>query len=118
MADNLSAKQITNWKKNVDTAILANLVNSLKKAHNDAVHLKNVTSGDQNENNLSYRFNDLAKLTEQASLQLTKFMNAFDTSLNSYLNTVKNAEATAAEKVRKGIDQFAEAASKIAAIKM
>ena len=118
MADNLTARQIKSWKNNVDKAITTNLVTSLKRAYTDALALKKVTSSGQDENNLSYRFNDLAKLTNHASQQLTKFMQEFDTSLTFYINTVTSAENTAAEKVRKGIDQFAEAAAKIAAIKM
>lgn len=115
---NLTSKQITTWKNNVDSAITKNLVTSLKKAYDDAVKLHKVTSSGQDENNLSYRFNDLAKVTNQASKQLTTFMKEFDTSLTSYINTVKKAEETAAENVRKQVDQFAEAASKISKLKM
>ena len=45
-------------------------------------------------------------------------MTAFDTSLTSYITTVKKAENTAAEKLRKRIDQFAEAAAEISKLKM
>ena len=115
---NLTSKQITTWKNNVDTAITKNLTTSLKKAYDDAIQLHKVTSSGQDENNLSYRFNDLAKVTNQANKQLTTFMKDFDTSLTTYINTVKKAEETAAENVRKKIDQFAEAASKISKLKM
>lgn len=115
---NLTAKQITNWKNNVDTAITKNLVTSLKRAYEDAVQLNKVTASGQDENNLSYRFGDLAKVTNQAAQQLTTFMKSFDSSLTTYINTVKKAEQTAAENVRKSIDQFAEAAAKISKLKM
>lgn len=118
MADNLTSKQITTWKSSVDTAITTKLVTSLKKAHSDAVQLQKVTSSGQDENNLSYRFRDLAKVTTQAAQQLTTFMKSFDTSLTSYIGTVKKAEETTAENVRKSIDQFAEAAAKISKLKM
>ena len=118
MADNLTSKQITTWKNNVDTAITKNLVTSLKKAYDDAVQLNKVTASGQDENNLSYRFKDLSKVTNQAAQQLTIFMKSFDTSLTSYISTVKKAESTAAEKVRQSIDQFAEAATKISKLKM
>ena len=64
-SQNLTAKQLTTWKNSVDTAITKNLVTSLKKAYDDAVQLNKVTSSGQDENNLSYRFNDLAKVTKQ-----------------------------------------------------
>ena len=118
MATNLTSKQIITWKNNVDTAITKNLVTSLKKAYEDSVQLNKVTASGQDENDLSYRFRDLSKVTNQAAQQLTTFMNSFDTSLNTYINTLKKAEKTAAEKVRKSIDQFAEAAAKIQKLKM
>lgn len=118
MADNLTSKQITTWKNSVDTAITKNLVTSLEKAYSDAVQLHKVTDSGQDENNLSYRFKDLSKVTNQAAKQLTTFMKSFDTSLTSYISTVKKAELTAAENVRKSIDQFAEAAAKISKLKM
>ena len=114
---NLTSKQITTWKNSVDTAISKNLIGSFKKAYDDALKLKQVTAS-TTENDLSYRFNDLAKVTNQAAKQLSTFMTAFDSSLTSYINTVKKAEETAAENVRKQIDQFAEAASKISKLKM
>ena len=118
MADNLTSKQLTTWKNNVDTAIAKNLVTSLKKAYQDAIQLNKVTSSGQDENKLSYRFKDLSKVTNQAAQQLTTFMKSFDSNLTTYINTVKKAEETAAENVRKSIDQFSEAASKISKLKM
>ena len=115
---NLTAKQLTTWKNSVDTAITKNLVTSLKKAYEDAVQLYTVTKSGQDSNDLSYRFNDLAKVTNQAAQQLTLFMKSFDSSLDTYIGTVEKAEKTAAEKVKKSIDQFAEAASKISKLKM
>lgn len=117
MATNLSSTQITNWKKSVDSAITTKLVTSLNKAYNDAIQLNKVTSS-QDENNLSYRFNDLAKVTQQASKQLTTFMKSWDADLTSYINTVKKAETQAAEAVKQKIDQFSESASKISKLKM
>lgn len=118
MADNLTAKQITTWKNNVDTAITKNVVTSLKKAYEDAVQLNKITASGQDENDLSYRFRDLSKVTNQAAQQLTKFMKEFDLNLTIYINTVKKSEEDAAEKVRKSIDQFAEAAAKISKLTM
>lgn len=118
MADNLTAKQLTSWKNSVDTAITKNLVTSLKKANEAATKLHKVTASGQDADNLSYRFRDLSKVTTQAAQQLTTFMKSFDSNLTTYINTVKKAEETAAEKVRKSIDQFAEAASKISKLKM
>lgn len=115
---NLTAKQLKTWKTSVDTAITKNLVTSLKKAYEDAVQLHKVTGSGQDSNDLSYRFNDLAKVTNQAAQQLTLFMKSFDSSLDTYIGTVEKAEKTAAEKVKKSIDQFAEAASKISKLKM
>ena len=89
MAENLTSKQLLNWQKSVDTAISKNLVTSLQKANADAVQLNKVTSSGQDENNLSYRFKDLSKVTEQASKQLNTFMKAFDSNLTTYIKTVK-----------------------------
>ncbi len=119
MATNLTASQITKWKNNVDTAITKNLVSSLKKAAEDATKLKKVTESVTNDkSDLSYRFNDLAKVSNQAAKQLTTFMTSFDSSITEYITTVKNAEKVAAENMRKQIDQFAEAATKISQLKM
>lgn len=120
MATNLTASQITKWKNTVDGAVLNNLVSSLKRVNDCALNLKRVTASSSVDDNanLSYRFNDLAKVSSEAAKQLTTFMKSFDSSLTSYISTVKKAEATAAENVRKQIDQFAEAASKISKLKM
>lgn len=118
MASNLTSTEIQKWKNNVDNAIAKNLVNSLKKANEAATQLNKVTASGQDENNLSYRYNDLKKVTNQAASQLTTFMKSFDTSLETYIKTVKDGETIAAEKARKSIDQFAEAAEKIAKLKM
>ena len=115
---NLTAKQITTWKNSVDTAITKNLVTSLKQAYEAALNLNKVTSSGQDENNLSYRFKDLAKVTDQAAKQLTTFMKAFDDDLTNYITKLQNAEKNAAENMRKSIDQFSEAASKISKLKM
>ena len=118
MADNLTSKDIKKWKKQIDDAITKKLITSLKKAYEDSLQLSKVTASGQDENNLSYRFKDLSKVSNQAAQQLTTCMKAFNSSLTSYINTVTKAEETAAENVRKKIDQFAEAASKISKIKM
>lgn len=115
---NLTSKQITTWQKNVDTAISTKLINSLKNTFNDAAELASITSSGEDENDLNYRFNDLKKVMNQSSLQLTKFMNAFDADLTKYISSVKSAESALEESVRKTIDQFAEAANKIAKLSM
>ncbi len=118
MATNLTSKQIQSWKKSINTCIVTNLVTSLKKANEDTTQLSKVTSSGQDENNLSYRFNDLAKLTTQASKQLTTFMNSFNTAIDKYISDTTKAEKNAEEKIRKSIDQFAESAAKISKLKM
>lgn len=117
MSSNLTTKQIKTWKNSVDSAISKKLVTSLKKINTVSTTMSKVTSS-TTEANLSYRFNDLAKVTNQAAKQLSTFMTAFDTSLTSYITTVQKAENTAAEKLRKRIDQFAEAAAEISKLKM
>ncbi len=115
---NLSSKQISAWKKSVDTAITTHLVTSLKKAYEDSAKLSEVTKTAGDSSQLSYRFNDLAKLTNQAATQLTKFMASFNTSIDTYIKETTKAEENAAEKARKAIDQFAEAATKISKLSM
>ena len=115
---NLTTKQITTWKNNVDNAITKNLVPSLNKAYDDAIQLEKVTSTGEDSNNLNYRFKDLSKVANQASQQLTTFMKSFDTDLTTYIATVEKAEKTTAEKMKKSIDQFSELASKISSLKM
>lgn len=60
----------------------------------------------------------MAKLTNQAATQLTKFMASFNTSIDTYIKETTKAEENAAEKARKAIDQFAEAAAKISKLSM
>lgn len=115
---NLTTKQITTWKNNVDNAITKKLVPSLNKAYDDAIQLEKVTSTGEDSNNLNYRFRDLAKVANQASQQLTTFMKSFDTDLTTYIATVEKAEKATAEKMKKSIDQFSELASKISSLKM
>lgn len=119
MALNLSAQKIEQWQSRVDEAISQKLVVSLKEVYTISTALKGITDTvDQDENNLSYRFNDLAKLSEQAASKLTTFMESFDSSLKEYISTVKKSEASTAEKVLEKIDNFAEAAAKIEKLKM
>ena len=119
MATNLTSKQIQTWQKNINTIIKEKLIISLKKSNEYASSLKKITASSKTyENDLSYRFNDLTKLTLQAAKQLSTFMNAFDSSLSKYVKDTQAAEEVAAEKIRKSIDQFAEAASKISKLKM
>lgn len=115
---NLTAKQLTTWKNSVDTAIKKNLVSSLQKAYNDAVQLHKITSSGQDDNNLSYRFNDLSAVTDQAAKQLTTFMNTFDTDLTSYINTISNSSNKTSDDIKKSIDQFKESSDKITKLKM
>ena len=115
---NLTAKQLTTWKDSVDTAIKKNLVSSLQKAYNDAVQLHKVTSSGQDANNLSYRFNDLAAVTDQAAKQLTTFMNTFDTDLTKYISTVSKSASKTSDELKKSIDKFKESSDKIAKLKM
>jgi len=63
--------------------------------------------------NLSYRFNDLMTLVNAADKQLAKFMTAYTSDLNNYIKTLTTAEETAAENVRKKIDQFRENHKKV-----
>ncbi len=115
---NLTAKQLTTWEDSVDTAIKKNLVSSLQKAYNDAVQLHKVTSSGQDANNLSYRFNDLASITSQSAKQLTLFMKSFDSDLTTYINVISKSEKDTSDKMKKSIDQFREAADKIAKLKI
>ena len=119
MATNLTSKQIQTWQKNINTIIEEKLIISLKKSNEYANQLKEITATNEKDvDDLSYRFNDLTKLTLQAAKQLSTFMNAFDSSLSKYVTDTRAAEEVAAEKIRKSIDQFAEAASKISKLKM
>lgn len=115
---NLTAKQIKLWGTRIDTAISKKLIPSLSRAYDDAIQLGRVTENGEDSNNLNYRFKDLAQITDQAMKQLTTFLNSFDTNLTTYINTIEKAEKTTAEKLKKSIDQFAEAASKISKLKM
>ena len=115
---NLTAKQITSWKTKVDNAISKKLIPSLSRAYDDAIQLGRVTENGEDSDNLNYRFKDLAQITDQAMKQLTTFLNSFDTNLTTYISTIEKAEKTTAEKLKKSIDQFAEAASKISKLKM
>ena len=57
--------------------------------------------------------------TNLTSKQIITWKNNVDTAITKNLVTsLKKAEKTAAEKVRKSIDQFAEAAAKIQKLKM
>ena len=94
------------------------MVPSLSRAYDDAIQLGRVTENGEDSNNLNYRFKDLAKITDQAMKQLTTFLKSFDTNLTTYINTVEKAEKATADKLKKSIDQFAEAASKISKLKM
>ena len=118
MAENLTYKKLTTWKNSIDKAISTNLAGSLKKIYSDAHNLHTITASGEEEKNLSYRFNDLAKVTNEATKQITNFMVKFDSSLTEYMNVVKKAEETAAENMRQQIDQFAEAADKISKLSM
>ena len=116
MAQNLTSKDIKTWKNSIDKAISTNLVKSLEKAQTAAKKLQTITSS-SDENNLSYRFKDLAKLTGEAASKLKACMKQFDASLEEYINTTKKAEDALAEQARKGIDGFAEAANTISKLK-
>lgn len=119
MANNLASSQISSWKNQVDKTIRTDLVGVLKKMHDNALNLKAVTATTKDDgNNLSYRFNDLAKVTNQAAQQLETFMKSFDSDLTAYINKTKSSEAKVADAAKKSIDQFAEAAAKIAKLKM
>ena len=113
MATNLTAKQIKTWKKNVNASISTKLITSLKKAHDSAAQLMKITATGQDENDLSYRFTDLAKLLTTSTNQLDKFMKSFNTEIDKYVDETTKSEAETAEKLRKQIDQFREAATKI-----
>lgn len=115
---NLTAKQIKLWGTRIDTAISKKLIPSLSRAYDDAIQLGRVTENGEDSDNLNYRFKDLAQITDQAMKQLTTFLNSFDTNLTTYISTIEKAEKTTAEKLKKSIDQFAEAASKISKLKM
>ena len=115
---NLTAKQVTTWKNNVDKTITTNLVTCLKKINADAKQLQQITADGGDDDNLSYRFKDLAAVSETAAKALTTFMGNFDSSLTEYINKIKASEEAVAESSRQAIDNFAEAATKISQIKM
>ena len=120
MANNLTYKQIDDWKKSVSTAITENLIKkSLKKIGTDAEKLAKITKSDSGDTDqLTYRFKDLQKLSTTATEKLTTFMKSFNSTLDTYLKTLKTAEDTAKEKANKTLDQFAESASAISKFKM
>ena len=119
MASNLSSQKVKQWQSEVNDAISTKLVQSLKEMTTITTALSNITkSVDQDENNLSYRFNDLSRLTESAASQLATFMGTFNSDLDKYISTIKKSEDATAEKVLEKIDNFAEAAEKISKLKM
>ena len=116
---NLSSKDIKKWKKEIKTLIQNQLIPSLRNATNYANTLKGLTSTKKkDEDNLSYRFNDFAKLTDKAADQLTKFSNNLDTAIESYLMRAQAEETQAAQQAKKDLDEFAEEADNIGKLKM
>ena len=114
----ITAKQIKLWGTRIDTAISKKLIPSLNKAHEDAVQLYNVTANSENSNNLNHRFKDLSQITDQAMQQLTKCLKTFETDLTTYINTIEKSEKTTSEKLKKSIDNFSQAISKLSKLKM
>lgn len=116
---NLTYKSLNTWKGKVDNSIRKNLVASLNRIATYSNSLKTITkSADDGELSLNYRFNDLNKLSTEASKKLSTCLNKFDESMTSYLNTVKRSEENAAAEMKKKIDQFREVANKISKISM
>ena len=115
---NLTYKDIKNWKTNVSNSISTNLCNSLSVVYQSAIQLSNLTKASSDENNLSYRYKDLATLVNTANTKIKSFMTSFNTDLDAYLKVVNDAEQKASEEVRKQIDQFQELASEIGKLKM
>ena len=114
---NLSSTEINKWKKSMDSLISTKLVNALNDTKKYTDQLVTCTKS-QDENDLNYRYSDLSKLAAKSVNQLKTFMSSFDSDLEKYLSTVKEAEKAAANKAKKAIDQFAEASSKINNLKM
>ena len=115
---NLTAKQIKLWGTRIDTAISKKLIPSLSRAYDDAIQLGRVTENGEDSNNLNYRFKDLAQITDQAMKQLTKCLKTFETDLTTYINTIEKSEKTTSEKLKKSIDNFSQAISKLSKLKM
>ena len=110
------SKQLEHWCNEIEKISLEDLVHTLNCIKETARVLSGLTRSSSNENDLSYRFRDLETVSDESQRKLKTFIEAFCTDLRAYIKTVRDAELTAAENIRKEIDEFAESANKISSL--